>query len=208
MPIRPMSMKPSGKKRDEALGYHSGAHADLLIKVDGLERLVEDLRAELERAQQLATLGTIAAMVAHEVNNLMTPVLNYAQMAQAEPGDAGLVAKALTRAVAGAQHASRIATSMLTLARADPGTSPLHCDVASAVSEAIICVPRGTQDHRFTASIPIGLSAAITPVALQQVILNLLLNGSRAVGGKDGSVSVKAFIDAGVVQIEVQDTGP
>ena len=46
----------------------------LVARMLDLERALTSVRAELERSQRLATLGTIAAMVAHEVNNLMTPI--------------------------------------------------------------------------------------------------------------------------------------
>src|SRR5215468_6918918 len=93
------------------------AAGDLLAKLAEVESQLATLRAELERSQRLAMLGTVAAMVAHEVNNLMTPIATYAQLAQANPSDAPLVAKALERANAGAQQASRIATSILALSK-------------------------------------------------------------------------------------------
>ncbi len=52
---------------------------------------VEDRLAVVERqlaqAQRLATLGTLAAGIAHEINNILTPVLAYAQLARANPHD-------------------------------------------------------------------------------------------------------------------------
>ena len=41
------------------------------------------LRDQLTESQRLATIGTIAAVIAHEFNNLLTPVVSYSQFALA-----------------------------------------------------------------------------------------------------------------------------
>jgi signal transduction histidine kinase len=181
---------------------------ELMAKIAESERQLRILRAELELSQKLATLGTIAAMVAHEVNNLMTPVLTYAQLAQAHPDDPDLVAKALARAAAGAQQASKIATSILSLARPESETRR-ECDVAAVIAEAVECVPRGTlRATQIVVEAPPGLWAAMGPVAFQQVVLNLVLNAVRAMGGQSGRVAVRAAADIGGVRLAVEDEGP
>jgi signal transduction histidine kinase len=82
------------------------------------------LHAELEHQARLATLGTIAGLIAHEFNNLLTPVISYAQMALADPADLTLTAKALERTLAGAEQAAQIASALLELARPDTATPP------------------------------------------------------------------------------------
>ena len=156
---------------------------DIITQVEALQREVEALREELRRAEQLATLGTLGAMVAHEVNNLMTPVISYAQMAQGNPGDRELVAKALERAVYGATQASYTAEAILRLARGDAESGPDHCEVGRVLEDVIACVPRGTRRCvTIRTHAEAMLSGAINPVALQQIVLNLLLNALRAGG--------------------------
>ena len=48
-------------------------------------RLACELERDIERQHRLATLGTIAGLIAHEFNNILTPMLSYAQMAAARP---------------------------------------------------------------------------------------------------------------------------
>src|SRR5262245_19102190 len=186
-----------------------GTPAALVAEVNRLGAELDALRTELERSQKLAMLGTVAAMVAHEVNNLMTPVVTYAQMAQANPGDAALMDKALSRAIAGAQQASRIATSILALAklRADDRR---QCDVSEAVADAIACVPRGTlRAIQVETELQPSLHAAISTGSLQQVVLNLVLNAVKAVGAKPGRIAVRGrYEGSGAVVIEVEDDGP
>ena len=62
-----------------------------------LERLQDDLarlKKQIRHSQRLAALGTTAAMLAHEINNLMTPVMGYAKFALDE-NDPELMTKAL-----------------------------------------------------------------------------------------------------------------
>jgi signal transduction histidine kinase len=85
-----------------------------------IQRLKDELAAfhvEREHQARLATLGTIAGLIAHEFNNVLTPVVSYAQMAIASPDDAVLVQRALERALMGSQRASEIASSILGFVR-------------------------------------------------------------------------------------------
>ncbi|MHC5173904.1 MAG: histidine kinase dimerization/phospho-acceptor domain-containing protein, partial [Planctomycetota bacterium] len=58
----------------------------------------EALDAKLQQLQPLATLGMAWAMTAHELNNLLTPIVSYAQLALQNPHDAELSEKALKKA--------------------------------------------------------------------------------------------------------------
>lgn len=60
-------------------------------------------------------------MIAHELNNILTPVLSYAQLALSRPGDRALAERALTRAVAGVESAAKVTAAILAFAREDDG---------------------------------------------------------------------------------------
>ena len=57
----------------------------------------EALRYQLTKIQHLANTGTISHMIAHEINNLLTPLRNYAAVALENPNDKYLVEKALKK---------------------------------------------------------------------------------------------------------------
>ena len=57
---------------------HEHAWEDRLGEI---QNQMDKLKAQVRQAQQLAHLGTVAAMIAHEVNNLLTPIRSYAQAA-------------------------------------------------------------------------------------------------------------------------------
>lgn len=180
---------------------------ELRRQVTDLQAQVAALQGELARAEELAALGTVGAMVAHEVNNLMTPIITYAQMAQNYPLDSALVNKALERSVAGAQHAAKTAESILTLARPTLPSGPQRSMVRQVVQEACLLVPRGTPPlPHIECEGPVTTMAAIRSADLRQILVNLLLNACRA-AGRDGQVRVR-WEEATEVAIRVEDNGP
>ena len=53
----------------------------LLGQLAQTQRQLDELREQLTESQRLASIGTIAAVIAHEFNNLLTPVVSYSQYA-------------------------------------------------------------------------------------------------------------------------------
>ncbi len=142
------------------------------------------LDVALRHTQRLATLGTLTGMIAHEFNNLLTPVLCYAQMALDAPADLALARKALQKAAAGSERAAQIAEAILELARECqlPRAASETCSVAAAVKSAIACIARepGKDGIALTIDVREAGDAVMRPVSLQQVMLNLVLNARKA----------------------------
>lgn len=188
------------------------AHIEsVLEQLELAEQQLNQLQAELARHHRLATLGTLAAIVAHEFNNLLTPVISYCQLALKQDfnEDPDLVRKALTRAHDGATKAAQIASSMLGFSRKDQGQA--DCLVLQVVNEVFACLARDPAKDgiELTIDIPDNLAAAISPLALQQVIMNLVLNARDAMRSHRGKLTLTAGpIDTHFCQITVADTGP
>lgn len=164
----------------------------LLERVDELASRVADLESELDRSHRLATLGTIAGSIAHEFNNILTPVMSYAQLALATPNDPELTAKALQKAVDGTEKAASIASSMLGFVRDDLGES--SADVAEAVREALSCLARDPSKDgvRLSVQVPDGCRVQMKSVSLHQVLMNLILNAIEAIKPDGGSLTIVA----------------
>lgn len=156
-----------------------------------LER-VRQLEHEVEHLHRLATLGTLASSIAHEFNNFLTPVLSYAQLALAAPTDQDLVRKALTKAVECTQRASQSCSAMLGFVREDEPEPCTH--LLAAVSDALACVARDPARDGVELKISISPDCWIhmRPVAVQQVLLNLILNAREAMRGRRGLLVIEA----------------
>lgn len=183
--------------------------ADLAV----LQAQIRELSQQLDHQERLATLGTIAGLIAHEFNNILTPVLTYAQMAQLDPGNAALSQKAIDRTVEGVERASSIAQVILGFVRDErtdlstPARSLLldasggstwntvtSANVAKAVRSALACLGRAPERDNITATfdLPEHLTAAIAPVSLQHVVLNLVLNARNAMLPRPGRLTISA----------------
>src|SRR5688500_13397684 len=105
-----------------------------------MERQLESLRERLTESQRLASIGTIAAVIAHEFNNLLTPIVSYSQYAlqsaESDKPDLELIKKALNRAFQSSSKAGRICTSMLALARGEPSFGTI--DVKPLVNDTTL----------------------------------------------------------------------
>ena len=73
----------------------------------------DQLNFELNRLQALANIGVTTSMIAHEINNLLTPLVNYATLALNNPDDRQLAKKALQKTAQNSDRASKIMQSIL-----------------------------------------------------------------------------------------------
>lgn len=166
---------------------------ELLRRIDELEDRLDHAREEMETAGQLRTLGLLAGAIAHEFNNILTPVLSYARVALDDPDDAALGRKALEKAADGVDRASRLARSVLNLAgRGNEARQPACCRPASALQVALdgLGVSLGTEGIELRVDFSDSLEIAIYQTDLEHVLLNLLLNAVRAIGSGGGEIAI------------------
>ena len=174
------------------------------------ERRIDQLEDELERSSRLAALGTLAAGIAHEINNLLSPAYAYAQYASQRQNDLELLRKALGHTLRSVKQATSIADNMLGYAS---GNDDSTCaDVRDCFEQARACLVRdpASDGMTFHVELPDDLSVGMRPRALQQVFFNLILNAVAAMGTSGGgrmTVTAERDDDGGTV-IRFADTGP
>jgi signal transduction histidine kinase len=173
------------------------------------------LREQLTESQRLATIGTIAAVIAHEFNNLLTPIVSYSQYAlqsaESETPDMPLIKKALSKAFQSSDKAGKICSSMLGLARGHSSFGQVN--VHKVIDEVLMVLARDPQKDGIALRVQVQPELLVwgDHIQIEQVLLNLLINARQAMLGKGGSLTVKAARadDADdEVRIQVIDTGP
>ncbi|MEM9082710.1 MAG: HAMP domain-containing sensor histidine kinase, partial [Planctomycetota bacterium] len=114
----------------------------------------------------------------------------FAQMALEDPRDRKLSRKALRHAMRGAIEASEIATGMLGYARTTDQTP--HCDIRQVIHAALrLTHATGSeQGAEVEVSVPDGAFVQMRPLALQQVLVNLILNAKEAFQGSPGKIEI------------------
>ncbi len=187
----------------------AAATQDVLSRLERAEAELDSLRRELDHCHQLATLGTLTAGIAHEINNILTPVLAYAQLARSNPNDTALRAKALDRAIGGVESASRITEAVLGFART--GDEAEQAVVADVINASFACLSRDPvrDGVRLILDVDADRCVRIRPLALQQVLLNLILNALSVLHGKPGELRIESSEQPdGTTRIRVSDNGP
>ncbi len=177
-----------------------------------IENITERVRLEeqLQISEKMASIGLLAAGVAHEVNTPLTGISSFAQMLLegADPNDPKTVL--LEKIERQTFRAAKIVNGLLTLSR--PGAADgerTRMDLNTVIADVMSLL-----EHQFgISSIKIRreLWAAPVPVAgiehqLQQVFLNLFLNARDAMPS-GGWLTASTRIEDGQVVAEVADTG-
>jgi C4-dicarboxylate-specific signal transduction histidine kinase len=150
------------------------------------EEALQKAQAELAHVSRLMTLGELTASISHEVNQPIAAVVINGQVCQRllalEPPRPDDLRATIERIVRDANRASEVIQRIRALAkRTEPQMVSL--DINDVIREAVLLVQREVLSHRV--SLRMELSAALPHVLgdrvqLQQVVINLLINGVEA----------------------------
>src|SRR4051794_13057960 len=99
-------------------------------------REIESLRRQLVALQRVSSLGVLAGGICHELNNALTPILNYAKLGLRNP-DPDFRARAFEKILEAAQRASTITGGVLGLAR-PPADPPAPAHLVRLVQEVLL----------------------------------------------------------------------
>jgi C4-dicarboxylate-specific signal transduction histidine kinase len=166
------------------------------------------MQCRLVEVERLAAMGTVAATVAHEINNPLTYVLANLEVlagrVQRSPGEAHALIADIRE---GAERVARIVADLKGFSRGDDGAVPT--DVVSALERAIALAEselrkRATivRDYR-----PVPCVLANAP-RLGQVFVNLLVNAAHAIPeGGDHVVQIRVHAEGSSVVVDIEDDG-
>jgi signal transduction histidine kinase len=180
-----------------------------LIMVENITERVQ-LEEQLQISDKMASVGLLAAGVAHEVNTPLTGISSFTQMLleSADPRDPKT--QLLEKIEQQTFRAAKIVSSLLNLSRPSPSVSePSSVDLNVVIGDVLALL-----DHQFgVGKIKVRRELSPAPVfvsgfehKLQQVFLNLFLNARDAMP-RGGWLSVTTRVDDGHVVAEVADTG-
>lgn len=165
------------------------------------------LQRELLDLQRRAALGDLTAALAHEYNNLLTPIVIRTQDAL-QRADALALHNAAQRTLDQCERAQQLSNQILRLARSEP-LELQDCTLAAALATALGCMVRPFEKDRvdFSAEIPPDLTVRATPVLLEQLLINLLLDARQALQPRGGRLAIRADRSGDSVVLTVRDNG-
>jgi two-component system, NtrC family, sensor kinase len=180
-----------------------------------LERKVAEKSRDLVRSERLASVGYLAAGVAHEINNPLGIISGYAELSLEQlkqsaggPDGNGELVKALGVICDEAFRCKEITGKLLSLSRgADEARTRVN--LADIVRQVVQMVG-GLRDHRGRRISIHGerpdLMVLANEAEMKQVTLNLLVNALEA-SPADGEVGIELTADEKLVRMAVIDTG-
>jgi two-component system sensor kinase FixL len=171
------------------------------------------LQADLIHLSRVSAMGTMAATLAHELNQPLTSIANYAAgcrllLAAGSPRLADL-AKDLAAIEDGAVRAGAIISRMRNMSRGGPPKRESF-DLNDAVREAIELVRVGScQDVAIESDVDGLIMVEADRIQIQQVVINLVKNGCEAAAGPpDARVTLTTQVEGDLAIVSVDDTGP
>jgi two-component system NtrC family sensor kinase len=169
------------------------------------------MEGTVERSLRLASLGTLAAGIAHEINNPIAAALTAAETALDvfdKPQSERIVRECLENVVTSARRCANIVRSVLKFARHEP-REKTPCRLSEVVKNAALYVHEFMEQH--DAQVTVDISADPTPVPMnpleiEQVIVNLLQNAALS---REGPVDIRVMTcwNADSATISVSDNG-
>jgi PAS domain S-box-containing protein len=181
------------------------------------ERDLQMTQAELARVSRLTTMGELAASIAHEVNQPLTAVINNGSACLRLLANHNLEPEVLRRALEGIIADGTRASTVLARIRAFIKKEPAEkseLDINEVIQEVLVLAGRELYehqvlpDHQLKTDLP---SVLADRVQLQQILLNLIMNGIEAMAAvtdRPRRLGVQSRIDeSGDVLVAVSDSG-
>lgn len=219
-------VRPDGSHLDclftAALPTSLGGFRDILVTAldvtdyKALQTRLMAAETEAARASRITTVGALTASIAHEVNTPVASILANVQAAlrwlrRPEPNlaEAG---QALDRAVADASRTAEVVGRTRDFLSAAPPTLQ-SVDMAEAARVAAVLIDRELRLHDTSIHLDAapGLPPVLAdPVQMQQVLVNLMINGVQAMRSRPAPRDVQVVVRAaeGGVRVSVSDGGP
>jgi len=196
-------------KREDDVGQLGQQFNEMIEQLDQNRQEIEEFHTrEMARAEHLATLGELAAGLAHEIRNPLAGIAGVVDIMGKE-----LPATSPSRGVIGEVHREilhiqAILNDLLSYARPRPPN--FHpADLNATIEQAVLLARHQVLTKPIQVLFEPNSSLPLVehdPALIQQVVLNLALNGIQAIPGT-GQVQIAMGQDHGFIRIQVSDTG-
>jgi two-component system NtrC family sensor kinase len=195
----------------DELGQLTGSFNEMVKQLKSHIRTIMDTQDRLSQSQKLASLGKLAAGVAHELNNPLTVILNDTSLMLREAPEGSQQKEDLELIVSEAKRCGRIINELLDFTRTK---KPHHqfITINSLVQETIVLVKHQALLKEIELSL--DMPAGIPPVKvdadqMKQVFIDIIVNATEAMK-KQGSlrIATQASEDRKNVTISFTDSGP
>ena len=186
-----------------------GFFTDLRPRIQ-MEKELEETHLQLVSSEKMASLGKLAAGIAHEINNPLGGILIYSSLMMEELIEADARRQDLEKIVQEATRCKDIVKSLLEFSRqTEPKMEPV--DVNKAITDGLFFLEKQALFHniRIVKNLaPLLPMVRGNPGQLKQVFMNIIVNAAEAMsGGGTLTITTAPSADQKVVSIDFADTG-
>jgi PAS domain S-box-containing protein len=176
-----------------------------------IRKELEDANIQLIQSQKIASIGRMAAGVAHEINNPLSGILIYTELLKETLKDKPEYLKDLQEIIDQTLRCKRIASELLEFSRKSAGkVSSFSLDDLLSKCLALLVNKATFQNIEVSTDMELDMPNLVGDMSqLQQVFTNLFINAADAMEGK-GKLHIRAAFerDRSLFVIRVADTGP
>jgi signal transduction histidine kinase len=165
---------------------------------------------KLAHHQRLEIIGTLTSSIAHEFNNLLTPIMGYSLMAMEKlPDDESELYEELLEIYTSSCKAKEIISRLSDLSRKQTETSFREVSPDDLIRKMVRVAEPAKPDH---VQVQMNLNCwdqrlEANEIQFSQLILNLILNSFHAMEAHGGILTLTTSLDESHIQIQVTDTG-
>lgn len=166
---------------------------------------------ELTHHQRLETIGTLTAGIAHEFNNLLTPIMGYSILVLEKlPSEDTESYDSMLEIYNASRKAKEIISRLSSLSRKNPVSSfqPLRLD---EMADRALTMAAPIRPKKVEVETHMNCDEALfsgSEVHITQMLLNLFINAFQAMGEEGGTLTVSTGAENKEVWVRVEDTGP
>lgn len=186
-----------------------GILSDITERKEAEER-EQNLRLELDKAGRLASIGQLAAGVAHEINNPLTGILGFSQRILRKCTDEAIV-RDLNRVHSEAVRAARVVENLLTFARRKgPNKDCIQVNEVLEKTLDLRIYELKASNIEVVTELSTGLPLIMADFQqLQQVFLNIIVNAEQSMSESRGGgrLKIKSSQGEGRIVIAFTDNG-
>jgi PAS domain S-box-containing protein len=201
----------------DALGHHSGWMSSVvdITQQKNSETLQRQQLEQLQHAQRLASMGEMASIVGHELNQPLEAMGNFASAAKdfADQNNQRMLRSSLSEIQQQIQRAAEILKRIKTIGkRQTPGPTPMQLNTVAQNVLAWLA----PQIHHWQARVETRFQVTLMPVLadavlIEQVVLNLVINALQAMNAmpvEQRLVEIETTQEDNKVVLRVRDHGP
>ena len=182
------------------------SHLQLKISHEDLERA----QRQLIQTEKMASLGQLAAGVAHELNNPIGTIMMFSRILQKELSDHEGWKNDITLVVQEADRAAKIVKDLLSFAK-ETKIKPGLVNINDVIKDALSLLVKQSLFHNIEVRTKLDQALPPTfadPDLIKQVLFNIVLNGAQAMDGK-GILTIESqkAEEGRKIEIRIQDTG-